>query len=153
MQRKTKKSQKRIFFAKNPMLLFGYGALCLALSLVGQYLGRDAANSAFESRAAVILSGAGQLSFLLFGVFLYRLHTADLREEKRSALLYFGRFAAAVGFLVSVRAQTVFTFFWNGILLLCLALLAIDAHARGEKTGLLCLPAAVCALFRFYFSG
>lgn len=152
MKEKTKKSPKKFFAAKNPLLLFYYGALCLALSLVGQYLGKSAGNYPENGQIFSLLSGAGQLSFLLFGVFLYRLHTASsMREEKRAALLYFGRFAAAVGFLVTVREHPIWTVFWSVLLLFCLVLLAVDAHMRGEKAWFLCLPAALTAVLHLFF--
>lgn len=140
------KTRKIPLAPKRPLLLLGYAALCLTLSLTGQYLCESASYSALPYPLACALAGWGQLSFLLFGVFLYRLDTAPMRAERRASLLYFGRFATAAGFLVTVGEGKVQTLFWSVMLLFCLFLLMQNALSRGEKDGLLCLPSALAVI-------
>ena len=136
------RKEKRFFTVSHPLILFGYAASCLALSLTGQYLCESAAFSATDAKIVYALAGLGQLSYLSFGIFMYRVRFAALREQKRAALSYFCRFAAACGFLVTVGETALQTVLWSAVLLFCLGLLVYDAFSRGEKAWLLCLPAA-----------
>ena len=135
---------------RNPMAFVYYTVLSLSVCLVAQYLSAglpelfDGLFGRFGRGLLYGATGLGQLSFLLFGIFMYRMD--GLRGENRYPLLYFCYLALVCGGIVTVQDAASITLFWSLILLCCLTVILKGSSGGPLWQSLMCLPAVVSSL-------